>query len=144
MSWPSPEAISPAVAQQGAPANGEWPTYGGDLGGTKYSPLDQIDRSNFESLAIAWRWQSADASLSIDTPDGGEWHASAPIIFEELLRRDPNRWRESQPPYLNNLKATPLMVGGRLFINMPATSTDTMLDACPPLRAPKVSRTGIS
>ena len=26
----------PAVAQQGAPTNGEWPTYGGDLGSTKY------------------------------------------------------------------------------------------------------------
>ena len=44
-------------AQQGAPANGEWPTYGGDLGGTKYSPLDQIDRDNFgpprDRLAVA-------------------------------------------------------------------------------------------
>ena len=29
---------SGADAQQGAPASGEWPTYGGDLGGTKYSP----------------------------------------------------------------------------------------------------------
>ena len=43
---------SPALAQQGAPPNGEWPTYGGDLGGSKYSPLDQIDRSNFEDLEI--------------------------------------------------------------------------------------------
>ena len=33
-------------AQHGAPANGEWPTYGGDLGATKYSPLDQNDASN--------------------------------------------------------------------------------------------------
>ena len=29
-------------AQQGAP-DGEWPTYGGDLGHTRYSALDQID-----------------------------------------------------------------------------------------------------
>ena len=119
---------SPALAQQGAPPNGEWPTYGGDLGGSKYSPLDQIDRSNFEDLEIAWRWQSADAYLSIDTPGGGEWRAEAPLIFEELLRRDPNRWREAQPPYLTNLKATPLMVGGRLFINMP-TSQIASVDA---------------
>ena len=40
-------SIGPAAAQTGAPLNGEWPTYGGDLGSTKYSPLDQIDRSNF-------------------------------------------------------------------------------------------------
>ncbi|MFP6572855.1 MAG: hypothetical protein VB674_09605, partial [Vicinamibacterales bacterium] len=73
----------PMHAQQGAPTNGEWPTYGGDLGGTKYSPLRQIDRSNFENLEIAWRWQSADAYLSIDTPGGGEWRAEAPLIFDE-------------------------------------------------------------
>ncbi len=29
-------------AQYGAP-DGEWPTYAGDLGGTIYSALDQID-----------------------------------------------------------------------------------------------------
>ena len=44
--------MSPAIggvsiqAQHEAPANGEWPTYGGDLGATKYSRLDQIDTSN--------------------------------------------------------------------------------------------------
>ena len=115
-------------AQQGAPANGEWPTYGGDLGGTKYSPLDQIDRNNFGRLEIAWRWRSADAFLSIDTPDGGEWWADSRLIFEELLRRDPNRWRDARPPTVTNLKATPLMVGGRLFINMP-TSQAASIDA---------------
>ena len=30
------------VGQQGA-KNGEWPTYGGDLGHTRYSPVDQIN-----------------------------------------------------------------------------------------------------
>ena len=58
---------SGAGAQQGAPTNGEWPTYGGDLGGTKYSPLDQIDATNFGDLEIAWRWQSADAFMSKTT-----------------------------------------------------------------------------
>ena len=118
----------PAAAQQGAPANGEWPTYAGDLGGTKYSPLTQIDRTNFGDLEIAWRWLSADAFLSIDTPGSGEWWADSATIFEELLRRDPNRWRDAQAPYLTNLKATPLMVGGRMFINMP-TSQIASIDA---------------
>ena len=39
-----------------APANGEWPYYGGDLGSTRYSPLDQIDRDNVSELEIVWRW----------------------------------------------------------------------------------------
>ena len=45
-------------AQQGAP-NGEWPSYGGDLGHTRYSALDQIDASNFSDLEIAWRFSAA-------------------------------------------------------------------------------------
>ena len=121
-------AAPPAAAQQGAPASGEWPTYGGDLGGTKYSPLDQIDASNFADLEIAWRWQSSDAVMSLTTPEGGEWSAPSDVIFEALNQADPNRWRDGQPPYTNNLKATPLMVGGRMFINMP-TSAGAAIDA---------------
>ena len=117
-----------AAAQQGAPANGEWPTYGGDLGSTKYSPLDQIDAGNFGGLEIAWRWQSADAWVSMTTPGGGEWRARSDVVFEALDRDDPGRWRDRQPPYTNNLKATPLMVGGRLFLNMP-TSQGAAVDA---------------
>ena len=118
----------PVSAQHGAPASGEWPTYGGDLGGTKYSPLDQIDRDNFARLEIVWRWRSADAFMSLDTPAGGEWWADSDRIFEELNRRDPDRWRDGLPPTITNLKATPLMVGGRLFINMP-TSQGAAIDA---------------
>ena len=58
---------TPALSQQGAPS-GEWPYYGGDLGGTKYSGLDQIDATNFNELEIAWRWQSADGGLDLDPP----------------------------------------------------------------------------
>ena len=49
--------ISPLAAQTGA-KNGEWPTYGGDLGNTKYSPLSQINASNFNTLKLAWRFQT--------------------------------------------------------------------------------------
>jgi quinoprotein glucose dehydrogenase len=34
---------------------GEWPTYGGDLASTRYSPLDQINKDNFSKLEVAWR-----------------------------------------------------------------------------------------
>jgi quinoprotein glucose dehydrogenase len=50
--------LAPGVfAQQGAP-NGEWPTYGGDLGHTRYSALDQIDAANFGELEPAWRFKT--------------------------------------------------------------------------------------
>jgi quinoprotein glucose dehydrogenase len=47
----------PAVAQRGA-TGGEWRTYGGDAGSTKYAPLDQITRDNVKDLKIAWRWKT--------------------------------------------------------------------------------------
>ena len=40
-------------------AGGAWPAYGGDLGHTRYAPLEQIDASNFGSLEIAWRFSVA-------------------------------------------------------------------------------------
>src|SRR6202162_4990811 len=38
--------------------NGEWPQYTADLKGTKYSPLDQINASNFNKLEVAWRFKT--------------------------------------------------------------------------------------
>ena len=58
-------AAEPAAAQQGAP-NGEWPTYGGDLGSTKYSALDQIDAGNVGRVRVAWQWSSPDNALAAE------------------------------------------------------------------------------
>ncbi len=88
-------AISPgaALAQYGA-TNGEWRNYGGDLGSTKYSPLDQIDATNFDALRLAWRWRSPDESLDL----------------EALRQEDPRLG-------FRMFQATPLMVGGVLYIS---------------------------
>src|SRR5213593_2543146 len=48
---------SSLAAQTGA-KNGEWRTYGGDLGNTHYSPLDQINAANFNKLEVAWRFKT--------------------------------------------------------------------------------------
>ena len=93
----------------------EWRTYGGDLASTKYSSLEQISAENFSKLTIAWRWKSVDGFLSMTMPGGGEWWSNSKHIFELLEGEDPNRWRDSEPPYIRNFKATPLMVGGVLY-----------------------------
>ena len=88
-------ALSPAAAaaQYGA-TDGEWRSYGGDLGSTKYSPLDQIDASNFADLRLAWRWTSADEALDLDAMS------------------------EGRPRFgFRMFQATPLMVGGVLYIS---------------------------
>jgi glucose dehydrogenase len=38
--------------------NGDWPMYTADLRGSKYSPLDQIDATNFGKLEVAWRFKT--------------------------------------------------------------------------------------
>src|SRR5262249_36010079 len=56
--------IAPRVAgQTGSPyiystKNGEWPSYTGDVRGSKYSPLDQINAENFSKLEVAWRFKT--------------------------------------------------------------------------------------
>jgi alcohol dehydrogenase (cytochrome c) len=40
-----------------------WPTYNGDYSGRRYSPLDQINRSNAASLTMAWAFQANSAAL---------------------------------------------------------------------------------
>ncbi len=53
--------VGPGVSgQTGQPSttNGEWPHYTADLKGTKYSPLDQINASNFTKLEVAWRFKT--------------------------------------------------------------------------------------
>jgi quinoprotein glucose dehydrogenase len=49
---------SAAVFAQRGTVGGEWRTWGGDLGVTRYAPLDQIDASNFNTLQIAWRFKT--------------------------------------------------------------------------------------
>ncbi len=51
--------LAPATlaAQYGA-TNGEWRTWGGDLGATRYAPLDQITAANFNTLQVAWRFRT--------------------------------------------------------------------------------------
>jgi hypothetical protein len=33
---------------------GDWPAYGGDAGGSRFSPLTQVHRGNVAALGVAW------------------------------------------------------------------------------------------
>src|SRR5580704_14226130 len=56
LAWVAPKVSGQAGAPSGQPStkNGEWPMYTADLRGSKYSPLDQINASNFNKLEVAW------------------------------------------------------------------------------------------
>ena len=84
--------FGPAQAQYGT-LSGDWPSYGGDTGSTKYSPLDQINAQNFQELEVAWTWTSIDGGLDLE----------AIQQINEAVR-------------INNFQGTPLKVGDKLFI----------------------------
>ncbi|MCZ6507805.1 MAG: PQQ-binding-like beta-propeller repeat protein [Acidobacteria bacterium] len=84
--------LSLVILGSGAPlfAQSEWPAYAADARSTKYSPLDQIDKSNVERLEIVWRWRSIDYEAAEKYPG-----LRPPRVFE----------------------TSPLMLGGRVLLS---------------------------
>ena len=70
-------------------AGTDWPSYGNDPGGTRYSALDQITRSNVSRLKVAWNYHTG--ALRPDTP------LNQKAAFE----------------------ATPILVNGTLYLSTP-------------------------
>ena len=68
-----------AAAQTGA-ADGEWRTYGGDLGSTRYAPLDQINADTFNELEMIWRFRTANLG---PTPDFN--YQATPLMIGGVL-----------------------------------------------------------
>lgn len=62
----------------------EWPAYGGDPGGSKYSPLADIDRNNAGRLRIVWRWRTGERPLPEYGTSPGKFEAT-PIMIQDAL-----------------------------------------------------------
>ncbi len=52
--------LAAALLTAASPHDDDWPVYGHDAGGTKYSPLDQINRQNVKNLQVAWTFHTGD------------------------------------------------------------------------------------
>ncbi len=73
------EAVPP-----GAPVAG-WPAWGGDPGGSKYSPLTQIHRGNVRDLEVAWIHRTGVVPDGRDgRPKNAEYEAT-PVLDEGVL-----------------------------------------------------------
>jgi len=86
----APPAVTVAPAGRSAiPAvehRDDWRAYGADRANTKYSPLAQIDRDNFASLEIAWRWRSADhEALEADPGIRTGTFETTPLMVDGVL-----------------------------------------------------------
>jgi quinoprotein glucose dehydrogenase len=55
-------ALAGSAARGQVSGNGEWPNYGNDPGGMRYSRLTGINRGNVSKLKLAWVFHAADVS----------------------------------------------------------------------------------
>ncbi len=74
-----------AFAQTGA-LNGEWPSYNGDRGSTKYSSLDQINADNVGKLEVQWTWTSPEVARTKENPRLASFaYESTPIVVGGVM-----------------------------------------------------------
>src|SRR5882762_9448048 len=72
-----------------SPHDREWPYYGNDQGGSRYSPLTEVNKKNVGELKLAWQWKTGERPL----PEFG----TTPGMFE----------------------GTPIMIAGVLYLSTP-------------------------
>ena len=76
-------AVVTNVLAASAPDTG-WPAYGGDAGGTRYSPLAQITPANVGELRVAWIFRTGELGQGVK-----DWSRSAfeatPILYDGTL-----------------------------------------------------------
>ena len=98
--------VAPADLLQ--PLSESWPTYSGDYSGKRYSPLTQVNRDTVHHLGLAWVGQ---VTAGPGTPGFGRG-GGRPVIVGGGGPSD-------FPPVPANVKGTPLMVDGTLYVTSP-------------------------
>ncbi len=92
-------------------APGDWPTYGHDKGGQRFSPLTQIAPGNVARLAPAWVYHMKPPADPV---------TAAPTAVDATQRAaeaaGPPTRRRSR---FSGSQATPLIIDGRLFLTTP-------------------------
>ena len=93
----------------------DWPAYGRDRGGERFSPLNIIDRKNVARLSVAWEYSTGEAALPLTqsvsfeaTPlvHGGVMYLSTPL--GRVIALDPETGEER---WVTDLKVEPRSYG---------------------------------
>ncbi len=85
------EAMNAAPALGGDVPPGEWHQYGRTPYGQRYSPLDQINTGNVNTLKVAWQYQTGDVKLPDDV--GETTYQVTPLkIGDTLYLCTPHNW----------------------------------------------------
>ena len=95
--------VCPVAAQPAQGPSADWPYYGGDAGGSRYSPLTQIARGNVAELKIAWEYHTGDVSDGSDNRRKSEFETTPIVVgntmylttpFNRVVALDPETGRE--------------------------------------------------
>jgi len=113
----------------------EWPTYGRDPGGSRYSPLTQITRDNVTQLQVAWTYRTGEAERKALSAGRASFEATPLVIdgtlylstpFNRVIALDPatgaERWTYDPhiDPFLSYASVTSRGVSTWLDPNHPA------------------------
>ena len=118
-------ALLPTLAQTPKPnTSADWPMYNRDLGGTRYSPLTQIDTTNVSNLKQAWSYRLSAAPAARGAAPAPERGAAAP---EGRIAGGGRGGRGAGAGPTVNAEATPIVVNGVMYL--PAGSRVLALEA---------------
>lgn len=73
-----------SLRAQAVPAAAEWPVYGHDGHGTRYSPLTQINPTNVAQLQVAWIYRTGDTDPARRTRSETSFEAT-PIVVDATM-----------------------------------------------------------
>src|ERR1044071_10488582 len=66
-------------------ANSEWRYYGGDEGGSRFSPLAQINTSNVQSLKRVWTYHTGELDLGLATASFQASFSCTPLLVDRVM-----------------------------------------------------------
>jgi quinoprotein glucose dehydrogenase len=96
-------ATCPLAAGEAPGMAGNWPFYAGDAGGSRYSPLDQINTANVTQLKPAWEIHTGDVSDGTNGRPKSEFETTPIVVdgtmflttpFNRVLALDPETGAE--------------------------------------------------
>jgi quinoprotein glucose dehydrogenase len=76
--------LQPDLAAQPNRVARDWPYYGGDQAGTKFSPLSDVNASNVTRLTVAWEWAAGEKALAEFGTRPGVFQTT-PLMIDNVL-----------------------------------------------------------
>ena len=77
--------VTPVSVRAQAPDASDWGYYGGDVFGTHYSRLAQIDRTNVQRLEVAWTYRTGELGEGFRRGDKLTFEATPVLAFGSLI-----------------------------------------------------------